>query len=158
MTAGLCSPATTFLVHGGAGGIGTFAIQLAKPYGARVLHHRGFRPKSSRCARDLGADIGTQLPRSRTFLDVVSRVTDGRGVDVILDNMGAKYLADNVESLADLRHGWSSSACRAASRAELDIAALLKPRADRDRDFAAGPSRPSRSRRSAPPYVEHVWH
>ncbi|GGD12170.1 NAD(P)H-quinone oxidoreductase [Nocardioides daphniae] len=98
MTAGLDS-GDSFLVHGGAGGIGTFAIQLASAMGIKVFTTAGSAEKLAVCA-ELGADVTINY-REESFLEVVREATDGRGVDVVLDNMGAKYLADNVSALAD---------------------------------------------------------
>ncbi|NLT30205.1 MAG: NAD(P)H-quinone oxidoreductase [Propionibacterium sp.] len=88
----------TFLVHGGSGGIGSFAIQYAKALGARVLTTAGSDEKLDYC-RDLGADVA--LNYRDDWQAGVAEATDGRGVDVILDNMGAKYLMPNVKALAD---------------------------------------------------------
>src|SRR6187402_3157695 len=76
----------TLLVHGGAGGIGTFAIQLAKQLGARVLTTGGTAEKLAACAA-LGADVTINY-RDQDFVEVVKESTDGHGADVILDNMG----------------------------------------------------------------------
>jgi putative PIG3 family NAD(P)H quinone oxidoreductase len=81
----------SFLVHGGSSGIGTMAIQLAKARGARVLCTAGSPEKLARC-RELGADIAINY-RTEDF------VKEAAPVDVILDNMGASYLARNVETL-----------------------------------------------------------
>jgi putative PIG3 family NAD(P)H quinone oxidoreductase len=81
----------SFLVHGGSSGIGTMAIQLAKAFGARVLCTAGSEEKLARC-RELGADIAINY-RTGDF------VKEAAPVDVILDNMGAKYLARNVRTL-----------------------------------------------------------
>lgn len=81
----------SFLVHGGSSGIGTMAIQLAKAHGARVLCTAGTEEKLRRC-RELGADIAINY-RTEDFVKVAAPV------DVILDNMGAEYLARNVETL-----------------------------------------------------------
>lgn len=88
----------TFLVHGGAGGIGTMAIQLAAARGARVLCTAGSEQKVVRC-RELGADVAINY-REHDFVTIVKEVTGGRGVDVVLDHMGAEYLSRNVDSLA----------------------------------------------------------
>ena len=98
MTADL-SPGDSFLVHGGAGGIGTFAIQLATALSVKVFTTAGSPEKLAVCA-DLGADVTINY-RDEDFVQVVKEVTDGRGVDVVLDNMGAKYLDANVSALAD---------------------------------------------------------
>jgi putative PIG3 family NAD(P)H quinone oxidoreductase len=86
------------LVHGGAGGIGTFAIQAGVALGARVAVTAGSADKLERC-RDLGADILVNY-RDHDFVEVVKAATDGRGADVVLDNMGAAYLQRNVDVLA----------------------------------------------------------
>ncbi len=85
-----------FLVHGGTGGIGTFAIQYAKALGARVLTTAGSPEKLSICT-GLGADIAVDYHE-----DWLAAVLDATttGVDVILDVMGAKYLESNVKALA----------------------------------------------------------
>ena len=98
MVAGL-QPDETLLVHGGAGGIGTFAIQLAHALGARVVTTAGLARRSSRCAASLGADVAINY-REQDFVEEVKAATDGRGADVILDNMGATYLGRNVDALA----------------------------------------------------------
>ena len=86
------------LVHGGAGGIGTFATQAGRAIGARVIATAGSADKLKRC-RELGADPAVTY-RTEDFVAVVRDMTAGRGVDVILDNMGASYLARNIEALA----------------------------------------------------------
>ncbi len=97
MVAGL-QPGETLLVHGGAGGIGTMAIQLAKAIGARVVTTAGSPEKLELC-RSLGADVAVSY-RDQDFVEEVRAATDGKGADVILDNMGAKYLDRNVSALA----------------------------------------------------------
>ncbi len=94
MTAGLRS-GELVLVHGGGGGIGTCAIQVAKRLGARVAVTAGSDEKLAKCA-ELGADL---LINYKTQ-DFVAEVAAVGGADVILDNMGAKYLERNVEALA----------------------------------------------------------
>src|SRR5438309_1727013 len=88
----------TFLVHGGSSGIGTMAIQLAVRAGARVFTTAGSEAKLDFC-RELGAEVLINY-RDEDFAERIKDETDGRGVDVILDNMGAKYLAPNLASLA----------------------------------------------------------
>ena len=88
----------TLLVHGGSGGIGTMAIQLGAALGAQVLATAGSARKLSLC-RSLGADLAIDY-REEDFVEEVRSVTDGRGADVILDNMGAAYLDRNVSALA----------------------------------------------------------
>ncbi len=88
----------TLLVHGGAGGVGTLAVQLARAWGARVLCTAGSAHKLARCVQ-LGADRAISY-RDEDFVDVVREVTGGHGVEVILDIMGASYLARNLQALA----------------------------------------------------------
>jgi len=85
-------------VHGGSSGIGTMAIQLAVRAGARVFTTAGTAAKLAFC-RELGAEVLINY-REEDFAERVAAETDGRGVDVVLDNMGAKYLAANLASLA----------------------------------------------------------
>ncbi|MGY2002752.1 NAD(P)H-quinone oxidoreductase [Blastococcus sp. SYSU DS1024] len=116
----------TFLVHGGSSGIGTMAIQLAVRAGARVLTTAGTQAKLDVC-RELGAEVAINY-RDEDFVERVREATDGRGVDVVLDNMGAKYLARNVEALA-VGGRLVIIGMQGGSKAELDIAMLLRKRA-----------------------------
>ncbi|KAA1424965.1 NAD(P)H-quinone oxidoreductase [Mumia zhuanghuii] len=97
MTASL-QPGERLLVHGGASGIGTMAIQLAKANGAWVAVTAGSDDKMHAC-RELGADLAINY-READFVEVLRAATEGEGVDVILDNMGAAYLPRNVAALA----------------------------------------------------------
>lgn len=97
MVAGL-RPGEWVLVHGGAGGIGTFAIQWARAVGARVAVTAGSADKLARCA-ELGAEVLIDY-REQDFATEVRAATGGHGADVILDVMGAKYLAPNIATLA----------------------------------------------------------
>jgi len=92
------TPGETLLVHGGASGIGTVAIQLARANGARVICTAGTAEKLARC-RALGADVAISY-RNTDFVEVVREVTGGSGADLILDIMGASYLARNLLALA----------------------------------------------------------
>ncbi|HZI98374.1 MAG TPA: NAD(P)H-quinone oxidoreductase [Actinomycetales bacterium] len=125
MAAGL-RPDETLLVHGGSSGIGTMAIQLARALGSRVAVTAGSAAKLDRC-RELGADVLINY-REQDFVEVVSEVTDGRGVDVILDNMGAKYLSRNVSALAP-NGRLVVIGLQGGTTAELDLNALLRKRA-----------------------------
>ena len=125
MVAGLRS-GDSFLVHGGAGGIGTFAIQLAHALGARVFATAGSADKLALCT-ELGADVAINY-REQDFVEVVKDETDGAGVDVILDNMGASYLARNVASLAT-RGRLVVIGLQGGTTAELDLNALMRKRA-----------------------------
>ncbi|MBA2444576.1 MAG: NAD(P)H-quinone oxidoreductase [Nocardioidaceae bacterium] len=90
-------PDEVFLVHGAGGGIGTMAIQLAAALGARVACTVGSADKAEIC-RELGAELAINY-REQDFVEEVRRL-NGSGADVILDNMGASYLARNVDALA----------------------------------------------------------
>ncbi len=90
-------PGETFLVHGGTGGIGSFAIQYAASLGCRVATTAGSPEKLALC-RELGADIA--LDYHDDWAHALKEATGGRGVDVILDIMGAKYLDANVKALS----------------------------------------------------------
>jgi putative PIG3 family NAD(P)H quinone oxidoreductase len=125
MVAGLRS-GDVFLVHGGAGGIGTFAIQLAKAVGARVLTTAGSPEKLAFCA-GLGADVTIDY-REQDFVKVVREVTDGHGADVILDNMAAAYLSRNVSALA-VEGRLVVIGMQGGTKAELDLNALMRKRA-----------------------------
>ncbi len=97
MTAGL-QAGETLLVHGGSSGIGTMAIQLAVALGARVAVTAGSNAKLERCA-ELGASILINY-RDDDFVERIQADTEGHGADVILDVMGASYLARNISALA----------------------------------------------------------
>jgi putative PIG3 family NAD(P)H quinone oxidoreductase len=116
----------SFLVHGGSSGIGTMAIQLAARAGARVFTTAGTPAKLDVC-RELGADTGINY-RDEDFVERVREETDGRGVDVILDNMGGKYLSRNVDALA-VGGRLVIIGMQGGTKAELDIARLLGKRA-----------------------------
>ena len=116
----------TLLVHGGAGGIGNFAIQLAKALGARVLTTAGTAEKMEVC-RSLGADVVINY-KEQDFVAVVKDVTDGAGVDVILDNMGASYLQRNVDALAT-QGRLAVIGMQGGTKAEIDLSVLLRKRA-----------------------------
>jgi len=124
MVAGL-KPDETLLVHGGAGGIGSFAIQLADQFGARVITTCGTAAKREAC-EGWGADVTINY-REQDFVEEVKAATDGRGADVILDNMGAKYLARNLKALAT-EGRLVIIGMQGGTKAELDISALLRKR------------------------------
>ncbi|KAL0442816.1 UNVERIFIED_CONTAM: Quinone oxidoreductase PIG3 [Sesamum latifolium] len=84
-------------VHGGSSGIGTFAIQLAKYHGIKVFITAGSEEKLAAC-KDLGADVCINY-KTEDFVSRVKEETGGKGVDVILDNIGGSYLQRNLESL-----------------------------------------------------------
>lgn len=152
MVAGL-RPDEAFLVHGGAGGIGTFAIQLAARSGARVFATAGSPDKLERC-RELGAERAISY-RDEDFVEVLREATDGRGADVVLDNMGAKYLARNVDVLAD-EGRLVIIGMQGGAKAELNIGQLLSKRGAVI--ATALRSRPLEGKaRICASVVEHVW-
>lgn len=88
-----------FLVHGGTSGIGVTAIQAAKTRGAHVIATAGSADKCAACIA-LGADHAINY-RSQDFAEAVKAITQGRGLDVILDMVGGDYIDKNIRSLAD---------------------------------------------------------
>jgi putative PIG3 family NAD(P)H quinone oxidoreductase len=115
----------TLLIHGGASGIGTTAIQLAKQAGAVVAVTAGTREKLDACAK-LGADIMINY-REDDFAERLLDATGGHGADVILDIIGAGYLAKNIAALApDGRI--ANIGLQQGRRAELDLGALMAKR------------------------------
>ncbi|MGI5444369.1 NAD(P)H-quinone oxidoreductase [Streptomyces sp. CA-243310] len=125
MVAGL-RPGETLLVHGGSSGIGTMAIQLGKAIGARVAVTAGGKEKLARCA-ELGADILIDY-REQDFVEELRSATDGAGADVILDIMGAKYLARNLDALA-VNGRLAIIGLQGGVKAEVNLGALLAKRA-----------------------------
>src|SRR3954452_10189203 len=115
-----------FLVHGGSSGIGTMAIQLAARAGARVFTTAGTAAKLDFC-RELGADVTINY-RDEDFIERIKDATDGAGVDVVLDNMGAKYLARNLDALA-VGGRLVSIGMQGGTKAELDLGRLMAKRA-----------------------------
>jgi NADPH2:quinone reductase len=115
----------TLLVHGGASGIGTTAIVLAKACGARVIVTAGTAAKCAAC-RELGADFAINY-REGDFVEATQRATDGRGADVILDMVGGDYVARNVAASA-VDGRIALIALQGGAKAELDLRALLSKR------------------------------
>ncbi|MFB7472767.1 NAD(P)H-quinone oxidoreductase [Kitasatospora sp. NPDC056184] len=118
-------PGETLLVHGGASGIGTMAIQLAKAVGARVAVTAGGPEKLARCA-ELGADVLIDY-RAQDFVEVLREATGGAGADVVLDIMGAAYLQRNVDALA-VNGRLVIIGLQGGVKGELDLNALLRKR------------------------------
>ena len=116
-------PGELLLVHGGTSGIGTMAVQLAARHGARVVVTVGSAEKAAR-AIELGAELAVRY-REQDFVEVVQELG---GADVVLDNMGASYLARNLRALAT-----GGRLCviglQGGAKAELDLGALLVKRA-----------------------------
>jgi putative PIG3 family NAD(P)H quinone oxidoreductase len=125
MTAGL-RPSEMLLVHGGASGIGTMAIQLARAVDARVAVTAGSPAKLERC-QELGADVLIDY-HDEDFVAVVHEATKGRGADVVLDVMGAKYLARNLSVLA-VNGRLVIIGLQGGAKAEINLGQLLAKRA-----------------------------
>jgi NADPH2:quinone reductase len=119
-------PGDVVLIHGGSGGVGSAAIQLAAAIGAKVATTAGGADRVARC-RDLGAAVGIDH-RSQDAVASVKEATGGRGVDIVLDVLGAGALSANLKALATggrlviigLQQG---------RRAEIDLGVLLAKRA-----------------------------
>ncbi|MFG2652856.1 NAD(P)H-quinone oxidoreductase [Streptomyces sp. NPDC048436] len=146
-------PGETFLVHGGSSGIGTMAIQLAKAVGAKVAVTAGSKEKLNFCG-ELGADILINY-REQDFVEEIKGATDGAGADVILDNMGAKYLDRNVQALATSGR-LAIIGMQGGVKGELNIAMLLNKRAAVTATSLRG--RPAGEKATIVAAVrEHVW-
>ena len=98
----------TILIHGGTSGIGTTAIQLARAFGARVLATAGSDEKCD-AMRKLGAEHAFNY-RTEDWVAEGKRVTDGRGVNMILDIVGGDYIARNLDLLSS-----KAGCCRSRS-------------------------------------------
>lgn len=115
----------TVLVHGGTSGIGTMAIALAGLFGLRIIVTCGSDEKCAR-AEALGADHAINY-RQGDFVPAVARLTEGRGVNIVVDMVGGDYLPRNLDCLAeDGRH--VSIAMQRGMTAEVNIAAVMGKR------------------------------
>jgi putative PIG3 family NAD(P)H quinone oxidoreductase len=143
----------TLLVHGGGSGIGTMAVQLAKEAGARVAVTAGSQQKLDAC-RALGADITINY-QEEDFVESLMAATDGHGADVILDIVGAAYLARNIAALAqDGRI--ANIGLQKGRKAELDLGALMaKSAAISSTSLRARPREQKANIVAA--VTEHVW-
>jgi len=124
MAAGL-SRGEAVLVHGGGSGIGTMAIQLARLRGAVPMVTVGSDRKAELC-RLLGAEVVINH-REEDFVEVAREATGGKGVDVVLDMIGAKYLAANMRVLASDGR-LVVIGLQGGVKAELDLGRLLSRR------------------------------
>ena len=115
----------TLLVHGGASGIGTTAIQMATAFGAVVFATAGSPEKCAACAL-LGAARAVDY-RREDFVAVVQALTAGRGVDVVLDMVGGDYFPRNLEILA-IGGRLVEIAVPQGARAEVDLSAVMQRR------------------------------
>lgn len=119
------SPDETFLVHGGTSGIGVTAVQLAKAMGHRVFATAGSDDKC-RAVEALGAERGINY-RTEDFVEVVKTLTDGRGVDVILDMVAGTYVPRDLRALADDGR-LVIIALLGGAKAEVDLGQILRRR------------------------------
>ena len=120
---GHMQPGESVLIHGAASGVGTFAIQCAQACGARVIATAGGTNKI-RALRQLG--VGRAIDRhSEDFVAVILEETQGRGVDIVLDNVGGDYVARNLSILAPGGRHVSLSFMQGA-KIELDLQLVMR--------------------------------
>lgn len=115
----------TFLVHGGTSGIGTTAIQLARAIGARVFATAGSPEKCEACLK-LGAEAAIDY-RAQDFVEEIKRLTDGSGVDLVLDMVGGPYVQRNLKALA-VEGRLVQIAFLQGSRVEVDLLPIMLKR------------------------------
>ena len=119
-------PGETVLTHGGASGVGTAAIQLARASGNSILVTAGSPEKVARC-EDLGADLAINY-REHDFVESVLAYTEGAGVDVIMDIVGGDYLHRNLKLLKPKGRLVIISTLGGA-HTEIDLGVLMRRRA-----------------------------
>jgi putative PIG3 family NAD(P)H quinone oxidoreductase len=120
---GELSEGESVLIHAGGSGVGTAAVQLARAVGARVFVTAGTSEKCQVC-RSLGAEVAVNY-KEQDFQTILTRETEERGVDLILDPVGADYLERNLSCLA--RHGrMVQIGLLSGSKATLDMALILR--------------------------------
>ena len=143
----------TILVHGGTSGIGTTAIQLAKAFGARVFATAGSDEKCE-ATKALGAEHAFNY-KTQDWVAESRRLTDGRGLDVILDIVGADYIPKNVDLLA-VEGRLLQIAFLKTAKVELDFSIMMRKRA-----WITGstlrPRTPAEKGEIARELWEHVW-
>jgi len=115
----------SILIHGGSSGIGTTAIQLAHAWGARVFATAG-SPEKCRACETLGAERAINY-RDEDFVAVVRDATSGRGVDVVLDMVGAEYFPRNLEVLA-IEGRLVEIATQRGAKVELNLQTVMQRR------------------------------
>jgi putative PIG3 family NAD(P)H quinone oxidoreductase len=116
---------SSVLVHGGGSGVGTATISLCREAGARILVTAGSAEKCRRCLAH-GADVAINY-NDGDFAPAVREATGGRGVDVVLDSIGGRYLASNLASLA-MDGRLVIIGLMGGGHSEIDLAALLMQR------------------------------
>ena len=143
----------SILIHGGTSGIGTTAIQLARAFGARVLTTAGSDEKCA-AATELGAAQAFNY-RTTDWVAEAKRLTDGRGVDVILDIVGGDYMSRNLDLLA-VEGRLLQIAFLKTAKAELDFSVMMRKRA-----WITGstlrPRSPAEKGAIARDLYQHVW-
>jgi putative PIG3 family NAD(P)H quinone oxidoreductase len=122
---GALKPGEVFLVHGGSSGIGTTAIQLAAQLGSRVIATAGGADKAAAC-RSLGAERAVDY-RTEDFVAVAMELTQGKGVNLILDMVAGDYFARNMKCLA-IEGRIVHIAYLRGNKVELDIGQLMMKR------------------------------
>ncbi len=115
----------TVLIHGGASGVGTAGIQMAHHAGCTVLVTAGTEEKTARC-RELGADLAVNY-KTGDFVEEIRDFTDGAGVDVIMDMVGASYLERNL-SLLKVYGRLVIIALLGGATAAINLGQLMRPR------------------------------
>ncbi|MBB4614542.1 NAD(P)H-quinone oxidoreductase [Novosphingobium taihuense] len=122
---GMAAPDETILVHGGTSGIGSMAVLLGKLFGVTVIVTCGGAEK---CAQALSIGAAHAIDYKTTdFVEEVWRITDGRGVDMVLDMVAGDYVARNIKCLADDgRH--VTIAVQGGIKAELNMAEIMRRR------------------------------
>ncbi len=122
---GRLRPGESVLVHGGSGGIGTTAIQLASALGSTVYTTAGSDDKCKACER-IGASLAINY-RERDFVEEIKSVTENCGVDVVLDIIGGDYLPRNIKCLRS-RGRLVQISLIGGAKGELDLASILRNR------------------------------
>jgi len=115
----------TILIHGGSSGIGVTAIQFAKAFGAKVITTVGSHKKAQRCL-ELGADVAIEY-KDQDFEEVILKLTNKVGINVVLDIVGGPYIQKNINCLA-IDGRLLQVAFLKGSRAELDVNAIMRKR------------------------------
>ena len=118
-------PGESFLVHGGGSGIGITAIQMAGALGSKVFTTAGSKEKCAVCRR-FGADVAVNY-HEQDYVEVLKKITNGQGVNVILDMVGGDYVSRNLELAAKDGRIVSISFIK-GSRVEIDMMHILLKR------------------------------
>jgi NADPH:quinone reductase len=143
----------TVLVHGGTSGIGSTAIMFARAVGARVLATAGSQEKCAACVR-FGAEAAIDY-KTADFVEEVNRLTQGRGVDVVLDVVGGAYVGRDLRALA-LDGRIACIATAGGRTAEIDLARLLSRRAT-ILGSSLRPRTPDEKAAIARELAQHIW-